>query len=286
MEYAIYLDAKTYASPGLKGKCPHCFTEVISKCGSKKIWHWAHKSNRSCDSWFEPETQWHRNWKDQFGKEFSEIRIQKGNDYHIADVLNHQNIVFEFQNSAISAETIQEREAFYGERMIWIVNGVSFKEQFHCVDTDFKKHWNLSAVHEFEMASNYSGIQAQVLIEAWKVNNKQVQSLLKDRAFFYLPELDVYARQLTTGVTKETVMNDLCCELLEVYEKQKPENDFIKGEFIWEHARTSWEVSKRPVFIDFGDDFLYHITSTPGRKYGEGRKVRKKQFLHKYVLKP
>ncbi len=108
------------ASPKDKGVCPICDEEVIAKCGSIKIWHWAHKSNSECDSFGEPETEWHRDWKNNFPEECQEVVI--GN--HRADVKTEKGLVIEFQNSPISPEQIEEREKFYGYgNMIWVLNG-------------------------------------------------------------------------------------------------------------------------------------------------------------------
>jgi competence CoiA-like predicted nuclease len=60
MKYAIVNNAKTEAIKGVKGFCPNCGSELIAKCGERKINHWADKGNRTCDPWWEPETEWHR----------------------------------------------------------------------------------------------------------------------------------------------------------------------------------------------------------------------------------
>jgi len=51
------------ASIGINGVCPGCTRPVIAKCGRQRVRHWADKSNVMCDSWWEPETEWHRFWK-------------------------------------------------------------------------------------------------------------------------------------------------------------------------------------------------------------------------------
>lgn len=130
MLHAIVNGEKTDAIPNTKGICPLCNRVVHSKCGEINIWHWAHHKNESCDSWFEPETEWHKNWKSVFGKEFSEIVIKKEGIKHIADVLTKENVVIELQNSPIQKQIIRKRELFYGERMIWLINGSSFKQNF------------------------------------------------------------------------------------------------------------------------------------------------------------
>ena len=39
--------------------CPFCNGIVIAKCGEIMSHHWAHKSLKECDDWYEPETDWH-----------------------------------------------------------------------------------------------------------------------------------------------------------------------------------------------------------------------------------
>ena len=109
------------ASPSQTAACPNCGGKVRSKCGHIKIWHWAHAA-KDCDPWSEPETEWHRGWKDKFPKEWQEVRIGK----HRADIKTPTCII-ELQSDSLSPEEIAEREEFYGE-MVWIVNGEDFWE--------------------------------------------------------------------------------------------------------------------------------------------------------------
>lgn len=98
------------------GICPICKEEVIAKCGIIKIWHWSHKQGTDCDTWSEPETEWHINWKSLFPKECREYVIAP----HRADVF-YMNRVIEFQHSAISPEELNARENFY-KNMLWVVD--------------------------------------------------------------------------------------------------------------------------------------------------------------------
>jgi len=121
MMYAIKDGERITAEPGLHAHCPLCGGDVIAKCGSIKIWHWSH-IKADCDPWTEPETAWHRAWKELFPPHCREVAI--GN--HRADVMTDSGVVIEFQHSTISAETIKEREDFYGEKMIWVVDATNF----------------------------------------------------------------------------------------------------------------------------------------------------------------
>ncbi len=130
MFFATVNSEKVEATPKTKGNCPLCNKSVISKCGEVNLWHWAHSKDESCDTWYEPETQWHKNWKLTFGKDNCEIVISKNGIKHIADICTRESIVIELQNSPIQKSIIHKREDFYGEGMIWIINGNPFKDNF------------------------------------------------------------------------------------------------------------------------------------------------------------
>lgn len=121
---------KVEARPKTTGVCPLCDQAVFSKCGEINVWHWAHHKDDSCDTWYEPETEWHKNWKFAFGKEHCEIVILKDGFKHIADVQTQDKVIIELQNSNIQKPIIRQREVFYGTRMIWVINGKPFKDMF------------------------------------------------------------------------------------------------------------------------------------------------------------
>lgn len=135
MQYANVNGIKSPPSPSLKGICNCCGSEVIAKCGSINLWHWAHKDLENCDSWWEKETPWNRHWKNYFPKENQEIVHfdKKTKEKHIADVKTNNEVVIEFQNSPMNIEELKSRESFYGN-MIWIINGSKFKNRFFIYD--------------------------------------------------------------------------------------------------------------------------------------------------------
>lgn len=124
MRFALVDGQKTEALPKMKGVCPHCESEMIAKCGRVKVWHWAHRGNPPCDPWWESETEWHREWKSQFPKEWQEIAHvhPETKEKHIADVKNPFGLVIEFQHSTIKIEERISREEFY-KQMVWVVDG-------------------------------------------------------------------------------------------------------------------------------------------------------------------
>jgi competence protein CoiA len=96
---------------------------MIAKCGQHRVWHWAHRETRTCDTWSEPETEWHRDWKSHFPKHCQEvIHWSENGEKHIADVKTESGVVLEFHYSLLSREERQSREIFYG-KMVWVDNG-------------------------------------------------------------------------------------------------------------------------------------------------------------------
>src|SRR5262245_27498151 len=123
MKYANVDGKRREAQPGHSAKCPDCGAAMTAKCGRYRVWHWAHQGRRNCDPWSEPETEWHRFWKNQFPEHCQEVRhIAKDGEIHRADVKTEFDVVLEFQHSPLSEVERVSREQFYGN-MIWVVNG-------------------------------------------------------------------------------------------------------------------------------------------------------------------
>ncbi|MEP2446583.1 MAG: competence protein CoiA family protein [Balneola sp.] len=126
MKYALVDNIKSEASKGVRGICPSCGSELISKCGEKKANHWAHKV-KDCDSWSEGETDWHRNWKNHFPIDWQEItHTADDGKLHRADVRTDQGWVLEFQHSYLKPEEKRSRDEFYS-KLVWVVDGVRRK---------------------------------------------------------------------------------------------------------------------------------------------------------------
>src|SRR5271169_1319312 len=108
-KFAVVDGERREAQPGLLGKCSLCSDAMIAKCGRLRVWHWSHRVTRTCDRWWEPETEWHRAWKNQFPPDRQEI-VQRAEDgeKHVADVKTEGGVVIEFQHSNLRQE---ERES-------------------------------------------------------------------------------------------------------------------------------------------------------------------------------
>jgi len=127
MKFATLDGNKTEAFKGGRGICPSCNSELIAKCGDVKINHWAHKGVGNCDAWWENETEWHRNWKNNFPKEWQEIvQFDGKGEKHIADVKTEKGWVLEFQHSYIAPEERNSRNAFY-TKLVWVIDGIRRK---------------------------------------------------------------------------------------------------------------------------------------------------------------
>ena len=144
MRYAQNNGEKTLAKvSGERAICPTCGGEVIAKCGTQKIWHWAHLHETNCDH--KPMTQWHLDWQNYFPKEQQEIPYSHNGRNFRADVVSNGTVI-EFQHSSISEADVIAREAAYKD-MIWVLDGDVYKVKPILSTLDFdrtdKKLFNL-----------------------------------------------------------------------------------------------------------------------------------------------
>ena len=127
MKFALVNGDRVEATKGVNGLCPSCGSELIARCGESNVNHWAHKGNRSCDLWWDNETEWHRSWKGEFPKEWQEvIQHDDSGEKHIADVKTQSGYVLEFQHSYLKPEERRFRNAFY-RQLVWVVDGTRRK---------------------------------------------------------------------------------------------------------------------------------------------------------------
>ncbi|MCL2650769.1 MAG: hypothetical protein FWD60_07070 [Candidatus Azobacteroides sp.] len=131
MRFALIDNKRVEAQPGFKGLCPGCSQQVIAKCGKQRIHHWAHLNNKSCDSWWEAETEWHRSWKNNFPVEWQEVFLPDviTGEKHVADVCTCHDFVIEFQHSHIDPKERTIREKFY-KNMVWVLDGTRLKRDY------------------------------------------------------------------------------------------------------------------------------------------------------------
>jgi competence protein CoiA len=126
MKFAFVEGERREAQPGQSAECPGCDQAMIAKCGEFRIWHWAHERTGTCDFEWEPETKWHRDWKNQFPEDRQECPCSKDGKKRIADVMTESGMVIEFQHSHLRRGEREARESFY-QNMVWVVDGRRLK---------------------------------------------------------------------------------------------------------------------------------------------------------------
>lgn len=141
------------AQPAQPYFCQRCHAKLIPKRGEIRAHHFSHKPslrngakrNPCVDKWNYDKTAWHYNWQKQFPVECIEFVIEKNRQKHLADVLVN-NLVVEFQHSAISMKNYQERNEFYnacGYSVIWVFDLIEefSNEIICCIDDNNRYSW-------------------------------------------------------------------------------------------------------------------------------------------------
>ncbi|MFC0809000.1 competence protein CoiA [Ensifer sp. P24N7] len=163
MKFALVKGGRCEAEPKLRGECPGCASAVLAKCGTRKLWHWAHISVLDCDRWWETETGWHRGWKNEFPVEWQEVRQRAPDgEWHIADVKIEGGNVLEFQYSNISHQERTARENFH-KRLIWVVNGTRLKKDL----PSFQKALAAAACVNAQPLKLVLPVKASSIVERW-----------------------------------------------------------------------------------------------------------------------
>ena len=170
MKFALLNDKRIEATKGAKGICPSCVSELVARCGEIKIHHWAHK--KKCDDyWWENETEWHRNWKNEFANEWQEIiHYDDSGERHIADVKTPNNWVIEFQHSAIKPEERRSRNKFYNKnsQLIWVVDCKRRSTDVKQFINELSKSFSTSCPEILEVYEDSR------LLKEWKNNDSYV----------------------------------------------------------------------------------------------------------------
>ncbi|MBM3403414.1 MAG: hypothetical protein FJY10_00790 [Bacteroidetes bacterium] len=277
------------AFPEGRAFCPNpsCSSNLIAKCGEFNIWHWAHENKSDCDSWnYEPITEWHISWQENFSLDRREVFIRKGNACHLADVVSHDNLVIEIQNSQILSTEIRLRENFYG-KMIWVINSKEFKHNFILKDfrIDFVSEiWfkHIFPYHdgELDFAIIIPEDDDGTILESVMVNNyEKYFDTEKGKEFWARkrngpnPELPIEIQNSYKGYLFNQLLKKICIPSKSHYTT-----------FHWKSLRKSWTISKMPKFIDFNNGFLFYIKTLHSNGNGFGLIISKSTFLKKYQI--
>jgi len=245
MKYSIINNEKVEAFKGGIGECVCCHKETIAKCGKKNINHWAHKSTIKCDSWWENETEWHRNWKNMFPKEWQEVihYDEETGEKHIADIKTNKGLIIELQNSPISSEELMSREVFY-KNLIWVINGHTFKNNFHFLD---------------------------------KLPNPQA-AFFQDIAFIGRKKDHLGKLYYRYSENDENATMVLLHPVAEI-ENEINKNYIGHHTYDWIKPRSVWQESSCRRFIDFGDNFIWELQVYDKKGLKCVRKYDKNYFI-------
>lgn len=142
--------SRSKPTPKAKSTCPCCQSSIIAKCGSYKVWHWAHETLEHCDSWWEPMSEWHLWWQSHVDESKTEIIIGP----HIADIQLSDKKVIEIQHSSLPVEVVQERERFY-DNMTWIFDGRDFVDRLTFREKQSKYSGNTYYTFTFKKPRKY-----------------------------------------------------------------------------------------------------------------------------------
>lgn len=131
MRFAIVDNERIEAKFGLQVICSVCQEKLFAKCGKIRVHHWSHRTEKKCDDRWENQTQWHRDWKNNYPINWQEKHHidEETEEAHTADVLTEHNLVIEFQHSHIESTERESRENFY-TNMVWVVNGLRLKNTY------------------------------------------------------------------------------------------------------------------------------------------------------------
>jgi competence protein CoiA len=222
---------------------------MLAKSGPKVVTpYWSHIGKRRCDAWWENETEWHRRWKSCFPAGQREIvHFDEAGEKHVADVKTSRGMVIEFQNSPMPLDELRAREAFYG-KMMWIVNGTSFKARFHI----------LSPLPD----------PASKFAEDLVFREQRVEHL--GRGFWRKSENPGWAN---AALVRTHSMNEIATEILE--------NHRGHHLFDWKRPRDVWYAARAPVFFDLGGPELLWLQTYDDRGLRCIRKVRKNDVVSK-----
>ncbi len=260
MQFSLVNNVRVEAFSCGRGVCPVCQAEMIAKCGSRMIAHWAHAKCKNCDPWWENETLWHRHWKNRFPPECREITHMAANgEIHRADIKTPTGIIIEVQHSNITDLERISREEFY-KNLIWIIDGAPFKKNFDI--------YHLLPDPQSEIAKDIVWVKA-----------KRHQHGANNGIFFKLSEL----RENNPFATKSMVswgqyhfMHEIADQVHQSYSGHH--------QFDWIRPRKAWLESSVPVFIDFGDEYLVKFEVYDEYELSSIRLVSKLTFIYDSMI--
>lgn len=269
MQLALVNNDRVEASPGTRGLCPICGSEMIAKCGPRILHHWAHYRPRNCDPWWENETPWHRDWKNLFPVECREVsHIAHDGEIHRADIKTPTGIVVEIQHSSMTDAERTSREKFY-QNLVWVVDGSGF-------------HENFGIYHKLPTPN--SEIAKDLIWDKREHSSKRRNyPPFKDDAnrgyFFRLSE----AQKENPTITKAEVRSGWVHSIREIQD-QVDQSYEGHHQYDWVRPRKTWLDAQCPVYIDFGEECLVRLEIYDETGLTCIRYVARHKFVHDVMV--
>lgn len=171
--------------------CNCCDGELQAVVPHDNHAHWRHKSG-NCDSWSEPEGEWHLGWKMKFPLHSREVLMidPLTQEHHRADVFHRlpgcPGTTIELQHSQISEKERDAREVFYSARgrMFWLVH-IHDETNFNA--TSFRCSFSMKLPFQHGKSTFYSMSwygRSKQFIEKWKRSRAHVFFNIDGRVFY------------------------------------------------------------------------------------------------------
>ena len=246
---------KMEALKGRRAFCPYCKGEVIAKCGEIKKWHWSHTLEAKCDSWAEPETDWHLYWKSLVPKENAEVVISNDGITHRADILTDDGCVVELQHSPLLLEDLRNRESFYC-KMIWLfdirraytrLRWITRKANPHWIREE-DRDWILRCGEKFAMRHNLPENSEWKKFSHWQHQCRRLLELFPD-----------------LGPKEPKTFGEMVPLWIGAVEKQKFNARRIRfpgaDHFVWTNPWTHIVRATKPKYLHLDDNALFKVTN-------------------------
>ncbi|WP_392714234.1 competence protein CoiA [Rhizobium ruizarguesonis] len=255
MQYALVNGIRQGATPEARGVCPACKAEMMAKCGPRILHHWAHAGKRNCDPWWENETEWHRQWKNMFPEEFREIsHTAIDGEIHRADIRTSTGIYVEVQHSAMTDAELRARESFY-QNLVWIVDGRSFRKNFYL--------YHLLPGPNSELAKDIVWFEAK---RGFDAVNEGMFWRRSDN-----PNVEPGTGEMVLSRSGQSY-NDIAAAIASSYCGHQ--------QYDWVRPRRGWLDARCPVYLDFGDEWLFRLEHYGTTALKCVLRVAKQKFVH------
>ena len=214
----------------------------------------------------------------------TEVRICKDEKWHIADIYTNSEVVIELQYSSIDKQTIRAREAFYGERMLWLLN----KRQMNIVPMELDSFY----IDRPLPFSIYFDIK-ELGFPAWIADflsytpTEKLKRSLLENGFVFDTLLKKYFKISSMRTCRKfgfsaDISGSLVDEIRIFSRGISKQNPKLK-KFSLIKSQKTWSDSGRNIFIDKSSNDILWIKSFKCNKYGIVEVLKKQDFIDKYT---